>query len=826
MNKKRYLILIALIIFVFLAVFTFANPLNKAEDENRVLEEIEEEDVIEKEEIKKDEEKEIIEIKPVIVPAYNNHGVTINKVEKEEIKEDDNSYELALNAVEKVELTLSAEDLLNASNLIEKITLNDKKEELQERLDVVKEVIDFTDVVNTLVEEVKNAESKEDMDSAREYAVSKDVEKRLKNLSNEVVKKLLTEKLETIAELLDDTKAPTINIEDGAIFGEDTKITVTDDSEVTIVLNDEEIENNKVVSNGSYTLTATDASFNSATITFSVRTVGTALTINDVTTEYVTLTQALETLKVEDAEKATITIYGEQEMNVVRGFGIGGSNTKEVKFVGGNSKAKITNVGNGYTNISATNPNAVISYEGLIIADTTRYTENGSYAEWEFTYSDYAGNFNFTDCVFERSPLFDSLGETQVTINLKNCTFKQYDDEAKDSRYSVWVYSGANATIKDCTFEGTRGIKVHKNYEKTALAGKIVIDGNTFNSLSKKPGVVVGTITNLATTIEITNNTFIGNVPGDQGLYTYESDTVAPTIYENNTLNGVAHTLDTTVFNTWLNKQVQVTALVDGVSTKYSTLTEALTEINTKNVEEAKVTVYGNHELKPEALTLGGTNLKTLTFEKGNDTSKITIIGNGTTKTRTENKDAVVTFNGVSIDDISTPYTTHWNFYYTEFKGNFNFNNVKFYHQPLTEIGNFNFTNCVFENADSSRYAIWLYGGNVNVSGCNFTGTRGLKLHSNYGTGESYWGQLGKVVIDNNTFNALTEKPGVVVGHVNSLDPNGETIIEITNNTFINTTKPGDQGNYVYESDTVGPNVWSNNTLNGAIYTLDTSVYN
>ena len=134
----------------------------------------------------------------------------------------------------------------------------------------------------------------------------------------------------------------------------------------------------------------------------------------------------------------------------------------------------------------------------MTLADTTRYTEskNSPYTDWEFSYSDYAGNFNFTIVVFDRSPLFDSLGETQVTINITNCTFKQYEDEAKDLRYSVWVYSGANATIKDCTFEGARGIKVHKNYEKTALAGKIVIDNNTFNSLSKKPGVVIGTITN------------------------------------------------------------------------------------------------------------------------------------------------------------------------------------------------------------------------------------------------------------------------------------------------------------------------------------------
>ena len=34
MNKKRYLILIALVVFVFLAVFTFANPFEKADNKN------------------------------------------------------------------------------------------------------------------------------------------------------------------------------------------------------------------------------------------------------------------------------------------------------------------------------------------------------------------------------------------------------------------------------------------------------------------------------------------------------------------------------------------------------------------------------------------------------------------------------------------------------------------------------------------------------------------------------------------------------------------------------------------------------------------------
>ena len=41
MNKKRYLIVIALIIFLFLALFTFANPFNDGES-GKPLEEIEE----------------------------------------------------------------------------------------------------------------------------------------------------------------------------------------------------------------------------------------------------------------------------------------------------------------------------------------------------------------------------------------------------------------------------------------------------------------------------------------------------------------------------------------------------------------------------------------------------------------------------------------------------------------------------------------------------------------------------------------------------------------------------------------------------------------
>lgn len=267
MNKKRYLILIAIVIFIFLALFTFANPLNNGEEnDNRVLEEIEEEDVIEQEEVEVEEKEEVI--KPIVVPQYNNHGVTINKVTEVE----DKSYEFAKEAVEKAEITLSIDDLVSASKLVEKVKDEDKKEELEEKLGSVLEIIELNDLVDTLVEDVKSAKNKTDMDSARKFVETNDLEKRIDNLSNKLVKGLLIDKLETISSLVDDEEAPTINIEDGAIFDEDTKIIVTDESDVTIKLNDEEIENNEIVSDGVYELTVTDASFNTKTVEFIVDT--------------------------------------------------------------------------------------------------------------------------------------------------------------------------------------------------------------------------------------------------------------------------------------------------------------------------------------------------------------------------------------------------------------------------------------------------------------------------------------------------------------------------------------------------------------------------
>ena len=52
----------------------------------------------------------------------------------------------------------------------------------------------------------------------------------------------------------------------------------------------------------------------------------------------------------------------------------------------------------------------------------------------------------------------------------------------------------------------------------------MVVDDCTFDNLSKKPGIALGTL-NADTKVIIKNSTFDHCQPGDQGLYMYETDT-------------------------------------------------------------------------------------------------------------------------------------------------------------------------------------------------------------------------------------------------------------------------------------------------------------
>ena len=198
-------------------------------------------------------------------------------------------------------------------------------------------------------------------------------------------------------------------------------------------------------------------------------------------------------------------------------------------------------------------------------------------------------------------------------------------------------------------------------------------------------------------------------------------------------------------------------------------------------------------------------NMNGKTFLGANDVASITFAGYGSA-----NPIVNATFKDITIKDITKgDNESSWEHGYLEFK-NLTAVNVTFANSIMMEGDFATFKNCSFNSNKDNEYAVWVANGDATFEGCTFTGPRGVKVHEAYGS------EVGTVVIDNNTFAGLTQKPGVVIGTVNAA-----TTIKITNNVFA-ATQPGDQNNYKYETDTDVTTfnfVDENNTVNGDLIT-------
>lgn len=196
-------------------------------------------------------------------------------------------------------------------------------------------------------------------------------------------------------------------------------------------------------------------------------------------------------------------------------------------------------------------------------------------------------------------------------------------------------------------------------------------------------------------------------------------------------------------------------------------------------------------------------NMKGKTFLGANDAASITFAGYGSA-----NPIVDATFRNITIKDSTVgDNEASWEHGYLEFK-NLTAVNVTFANSIMMEGDFATFKNCSFNSNKDGEYAIWVANGDATFEGCTFTGPRGVKVHEAYGS------EVGTVVIDNNTFAGLTQKPGVAIGTVNAA-----TTIKITNNVFA-ATQPGDQNNYKYETKTDVTTfnfVDENNTVNQGV---------
>ena len=264
-----------------------------------------------------------------------------------------------------------------------------------------------------------------------------------------------------------------------------------------------------------------------------------------------------------------------------------------------------------------------------------------------------------------------------------------------------------------------------------------------------------------------------------------------------------------------------------GTAANPDDLEDAMGDINNNAVKNAVIkipagtyaswTTGGGHGSTP-LVDVANSVTETVTIQGEGESSVLVVEGSGVGSLRAANG-ATLIFKDMTILDKSESYNEGaWELTYLEFAGNLEFDNVTFKGgitlQKETDDVDLNatFNNCTFITEEESVYGVWVSDGTSTFSNCKFQGTRGLKMHEDYGS------EITSVTIDGCEFGPLSKKPGVAIG-----DLNAATAVTIKNSAFIG-CQAGDQGNYKYETDTdvnTFTFVEEDNTVNHIAATLD-----
>lgn len=271
-----------------------------------------------------------------------------------------------------------------------------------------------------------------------------------------------------------------------------------------------------------------------------------------------TLAEALAA--VSTMEKAVITLDADATWTTGAGHGttpfIAEDAALKDLVIDGRGVATLTAVGQGVGAIRAANGGSITFKNLKVVDNSVSYAENN----WELGYLEFAGNLKFENCEFVNAIM--ACGETannasELNAQFVNCTFNS--NAAQE--YDVWV-SGGSASFTGCKFLGYRGLKMHEAYGSDI--DQVIVDGNDFGPLSKKPGIAIGDV-NASTIVKIVNNTFVDCQAGDQGLFIYETDTDVSTFQFTCENNYVANNVNTSeALNTAIANGVENIVLANG----------------------------------------------------------------------------------------------------------------------------------------------------------------------------------------------------------------------------------------------------------------------
>lgn len=153
-----------------------------------------------------------------------------------------------------------------------------------------------------------------------------------------------------------------------------------------------------------------------------------------------------------------------------------------------------------------------VNLENLSVVDNTFYTyENGENA-WEFTYLEFEGDCAFKQVTFTDGVMFGG------NVTATDCIFMGHNNDSSEfgngKMYGAWV-DDKTAVFTNCTFTGTRGLKVHEAYGTNVAS--VTVENCTFDSLTEKPGIAFGTLDE-TTAVTVVNCTF-------KNCLQYETDT-------------------------------------------------------------------------------------------------------------------------------------------------------------------------------------------------------------------------------------------------------------------------------------------------------------
>ena len=236
---------------------------------------------------------------------------------------------------------------------------------------------------------------------------------------------------------------------------------------------------------------------------------------------YVALEDAIAAASASDS---TVYVLGDVDV-------AGAAGTSQTKDFAGVLIEGLENPTLTFTNVEGSNSTgtctlANLNLKNITVVDETYCTgENGENA-WEFTYLEFAGQNKFENVVFTDG-IFVEDGHSEFV----KCSFSGHNNDSSEygnvTMYAAWVYSGS-ANFTECSFEGTRGLKVADQYSGSDVT-KVVVDNCVFGPLSEKPGLAVDNRKG-ALELVIKNSTFKETQPGDGAL---NAENGVPYIYEN-----------------------------------------------------------------------------------------------------------------------------------------------------------------------------------------------------------------------------------------------------------------------------------------------------